>query len=111
MSEVDIRNYGQMIESLARLPLEKERPREAIQSVLRPAEREVASPIIQEGVERYYSEALVDRLLDQNYRQRQAIEGYRQTFEETDVQVTNLLLRLGLAFAVILTMVAFVMGR
>ena len=111
MSSVDIRNYGRVIESLAGPMVEKEKSSEAMHSILQPAEREVDLQIIQQGVERYYPEGLMDKLLDENHRQRQAIEGYRQTFEETDVQVTRLLLRLGLAFAVILTIVAFVMGR
>ena len=111
MSQLDIRNYGQVIERLVGPMVEKERPREAMQSVLKPPEHEFDLQIIQQGTERYYSEALVDRLLDENYRQRRAVEGYRQTFEETDVQVTKLLLRLGFAFAVILTIVAIVMRR
>ena len=111
MSEVDIRNYGEVIESLVEPTVEKERSRETVQPILQSSRQEVDLQVIQQGPGRYYAEALVNRLLDENGRQRQAVEQYKQTFEETDIQVTNLLLRLGVVFAIILTIVAFVMGR
>jgi len=111
MSEVDLRNYKQVIESL-RGAVEEVRPREAVQAALRQEKPEPVFPIGgQRGAERSYSEAVVDRLLEQNYTQRQALEAYQQTFQETDIQVSTLLLRLGIVFAIILTLVVGVMAR
>ena len=111
MSNVDIRNYGGVIESLVEPTVEKERSKETVQPILQSSKQEVDLQIIQQGPGRYYAETLVNRLLDENGRQRQAIEQYKQTFEETDFQVRNLLLRLGLIFAIILITVVFVLGR
>lgn len=111
MSDIDIRNYGRVIEDLGGTPAERERPREAIKSVLLPEEQGMAVPVIQRGEAKYYSEALVDRLLEENYRQQLSIKDYRETFEETDNQVANLLLRLGIVFAVILAFAVFIVSR
>lgn len=111
MSNIDIRNYGRVIEALSGTPAERERPREAIRSVLPPKEQGMAVSVIQRGDAKFYSEALVDRLLEENYRQQLSIRDYRETFEETDNQVANLLLRLGVVFAVILALAVFIVGR
>ena len=111
MSKVDIRNYGEVIESLSGPMVEKERLKETLQPILQLSRQTVDLQIIRQGPERYYPEALVDNLLDENGRQRQTIEQYKQTFEETDFHVRNLLLRLALVFAVILMTVVFVLGR
>ena len=112
MSEVDLRNYRQVIESLRGGAVEAVRPREAVQAVLRQEKPEPVFPIgDQRSAERFYSEAVVDRLLEQNYKQRQAMEAYQQTFQETDIEVSTLLFRLGIVFAIILILVVAVLAR
>lgn len=111
MSAVDLRNYRQVIEDLRGIE-EKGRPREIVQGVLGQEKPEAVFPISrQHGAERVYSEAIVDKLLEENFKQRQAIETFRQTFEETDINVSNLLLRLEIVFAVILTFIVAVLNR